>query len=701
MERAVVVTPIVDRRVAEAVARTRAEKGYDTAPRGVDPTSPSQERRPGAPPATPDEKRRQEQQKKRGPGRRLVYDKRRDHLRRRGLLEHDDIFRGGRGKKKRPKSKRSAVANIQAPMKEAKRVVKMGAAITVGELAQSMMVKATQVIGKLMGLGVMATVNQAIDHDTAVMIADDFGWRVESVAFDLSNYIDSTEEEVDAESRPPVVTVMGHVDHGKTSLLDCIRKARVADGEAGGITQHIGAYTVDLEEKGRVVFIDTPGHEAFTAMRARGSKATDIVILVVAADDGVMPQTIESINHARAAGVPIVVAVNKIDKSNANPDRVLTELSEHGLVAEAWGGETVVCNVSALKNEGIDQLLEMVLLQAEIMELTAPSAVPASGIVLEARLERGRGPVATLLLQEGELSVGDTIVSGTVSGRVRAMTDDKGKPTKKAGPATPIEVIGLSGVPEASDPFHQVKDDKAAAKIVQHRNEEVRKAAQVKQPRVSLDSLQAMLAAGQVKELNVIVKADVHGSAEALSDSLRKLSHPEVEVKVIHSGVGGINESDVNLASASKGIIIGFSVRPEAKAKQLAEQENVELKLYNIIYDALDDVKLAMAGMLSPVEQEKVLGHAEVRMTFTVPKFGTIAGSFVTDGAMNRGGRVRLVRDNKTIYTGTIQSLRRFKNDVREVKQGFECGIGIGYNDLKEGDVIEVFEIEQVAATLE
>ena len=703
MERAVVITAHVDRKVAEAVARTRAEKGYDRPAAAADDRAGA-DRKPGAP-RTPETREgdaaaaRRGDPKKKAPGRRLVYDKRRDHLRRRGLLEHDDIFRGGRAKKKRPK-KGGGGPSIQTQMKAEKRVVKMGSAIQIGEFAQQMMVKSQQVIGKLMALGVMATVNQAIDFETATMLAEDFDWRVESVAFDLSSYLDGADEEAE-QARPPVVTVMGHVDHGKTSLLDCIRSTRVAEGEAGGITQHIGAYTVDMADKGTVVFIDTPGHEAFTAMRARGSKATDLVILVVAADDGVMPQTIESINHARAADVPIIVAVNKIDKSNANVDRVLTELSEHGLVAEDWGGETVMCRVSALKNEGIENLLEMVLLQAELMELTASEKVSARGLVLEGRLERGRGPVATLLVQAGVLSVGDTVVSGTVTGKVRAMTNDRGKRVKNATPSMPVEVIGLSGVPEASEPFYKVKDEKAARSIVEHRVDESRTEAQVKTPKMSLDALSALLAKGEVAELNIIVKADVHGSAEALKDALTKLEHPEVSVKVIHTAVGGITESDVNLASASNAIIIGFGVRPEAKAKRLAERESVDLKLYSIIYDALDDVKLAMAGLLSPVEQEKQLGRAEVRATFPVPRVGTIAGSFVTEGQINRGSRIRLVRDSKVVYQGTVTSLRRFKNDVREVQSGYECGIGIGYNDVKEGDVLEAFEIEQIAATLD
>jgi translation initiation factor IF-2 len=634
----------------------------------------------------------------------LVYDKRRDHLRRRGLLEHDDIFRGGRGKKKRPKSKRSAGSTQQTIMKDAKRVVKMGEGITVGELAQAMMVKSTEVIQKLMALGEMATVNQAIDFDTASMVAEEFNWRVESVAFDVTDYVEEViADESDLVARPPVVTVMGHVDHGKTSLLDCIRNTRVTDGEAGGITQHIGAYRVNLPDKGTVVFIDTPGHEAFTAMRARGAKATDIVILVVAADDGVMPQTIEAINHAQAAEVPIIVAVNKIDKQNANTEKVLSGLSEHGLVSEEWGGQDVFCQVSALKNEGIDHLLEMVLLQAEVMELKANATVPARGLILEGRLEKGRGPVATILVQEGTLRVGDTIVSNTVSGRIRALHDDQGNKVDEAGPSMPVEVLGLSGVPEASEDFLKVKDDKAASKIVDHRVAANRIAAQAKnRPVVSLDNLHEMLEAGEVLDLKIIVKADVHGSAEALTESLEKLSHPEVNVNVIHKAVGGITESDINLAAASDAIVSGFGVRPESKAKKLAEREKVDVKLYTIIYEALEEVRAAMAGMLAPVEQENALGVAEVRELFTIPKVGTVAGCSVTEGMITRNARVRVVRDSVQIYDGDIGSLRRFKDQVKEVKQGYECGIGVAnFNDIKVGDLLEVYEIEQIAATLD
>ena len=703
LERAVVVRAAVSDKVMRAIEATRREKGYDGQSQYVE-GRPRNEREP-APAETRDTTSPLSIIKKKPalppaqPGRRnLEEEKQRKY--RHIILEGDDLRGGARGSKKKKLGKVGKMMSGPTPMKDAKRVVKMGAAISVGELAAGMAVKATEVIQRLFALGQMATINQAIDFDTASLVADEFGWRVESVAFDLSNYLEAAGDAESLEPRPPVVTVMGHVDHGKTSLLDSIRKARVADGEAGGITQHIGAYTVDLPGRGRVVFIDTPGHEAFTAMRARGSKATDIVVLVVAADDGVMPQTIESINHAKAAEVPIVVAINKVDKESANPERVLNELTSYGLVSEEWGGETQMIKVSATKGTGIDALLEALLLQAEVLELRASRIAPAKGLVLESRLERGRGPVATLLVQEGVLETGDVIVSGSVWGRVRALSDDKGRIAKEAGPATPVEVIGLSSVPVAGDPFYKVKDDKAAQKIVEHQLEQNRLGVQAQQRRRVGDNIYEMIAAGELTELKVVVKADVHGSAEALKEAIEKLSRPEVGVKVIHTAVGGINESDVNLAKASRALIIGFSVRPEAKAKALAEQENVEIRLYSIIYEALEEIEKAMAGLLSPVQEEEFEGRVEVRATFSVPKIGTIAGCFVTEGVIRRSAKVRLVRDSKVIYTGSITSLRRFKNDAKEVQAGYECGVGIGYNDLKEGDLIESFKITERAATL-
>ncbi|MBT9558365.1 MAG: translation initiation factor IF-2 [Myxococcales bacterium] len=725
LERAVVVRQAVSAQVMRAIEQTRREKGYDGVS-GVVEGRPTREMSgpmgpprsdggggpgghpgggpggPGGGPGGPGGPLGAAKKKPpTAPGRRNVEEEKQRKYRH--IIEVDDLRSGaGRKKARRPGGKlKGRMSTNPAPMKEAKRVVKMGPAITVGELAAGMSVKATEVIQRLFALGQMTTINQAIDFDTASLVADEFGWRVESVAFDLSNYLEQTDEgDEDLEPRPPVVTVMGHVDHGKTSLLDAIRKARVADGEAGGITQHIGAYSVDVPGKGKVVFIDTPGHEAFTAMRARGSQATDIVVLVVAADDGVMPQTLESINHAKAAGVPIVVAINKIDKDAANVDRVLSELSEHGLVSEEWGGETMMVKVSALKGLHIDQLLETILLQAEVLELSASRTVPAKGLVLEGRLERGRGAVATLLVQEGVLKVGDVVVSGALWGRVRALTDDKGRALKEAGPATPAEIIGLGGVPSAGDAFYKVKDDKAATKIVEHQLEQNRLKNQVSGPRRTGDNIYEMIAAGEMTELKVVVKADVQGSSEALKEAIEKLSRPEVGVKVIHTAVGGINESDVNLAKASRAIIIGFGVRPEVKAKALAEQENVDIRMYTIIYEALDDVQKAMAGLLSPVQEEQFEGRAEVRAIFSVPKVGTIAGCFVIDGTITRNAKVRVTRDSKQVYQGTITSLRRFKNDAREVSAGYECGIGVSYNELKEGDIIESFKIIERAATL-
>ncbi|RME35260.1 MAG: translation initiation factor IF-2, partial [Deltaproteobacteria bacterium] len=495
--------------------------------------------------------------------------------------------------------------------------------------------------------------------------------------------------------------IMGHVDHGKTSLLDAIRATNVIAGEAGGITQHIGAYDVELDGR-KIAFLDTPGHEAFTAMRARGTKVTDIVVLVVAADDGVMPQTKEAINHAKAAGVPIVVAVNKIDKPDANPERVKQELTEFELVPEEWGGDTIFVEVSAKEKINIDGLLEMILLQAEVLELKANPNKRASGAVVEARLDRGRGPVATVLVQEGTLKVGDPIVSGVHWGRVRTMTNDRGEKLKEAGPSTPVEITGLSGVPDAGDTFHAVKDEKSAKEVAQHRAQKLREAELAKSSKISLEQLYAKIQEGDVQELRVIVKADVQGSVEAVKDSLLKLSNDKCRLVVIHTAVGGISESDVTLASASDAIILGFNVRPEPKANQLAEQEGVDIRLYNIIYDAVADVKSAMEGLLAPTLKEVALGRVEVRETFHISKVGTIAGCYVLEGKVTRNAKVRLVRDNVVIYEGSLSSLKRFKDDAREVVAGYECGIGLeNYNDIKVGDIIEAYEIEEVKASLD
>jgi len=498
-----------------------------------------------------------------------------------------------------------------------------------------------------------------------------------------------------------VVTIMGHVDHGKTSLLDAIRKANVAAGEAGGITQHIGAYKVS-SDKGDVVFLDTPGHEAFTAMRARGAQMTDIVVLVVAADDGPMPQTVEAINHAKEAKVPIVVAVNKIDKPGANPDLMRTKLSEHDLVPEEWGGTTIYVNVSAKTKEGVDKLLEMLALQAELLELRANPNKAAKGHVVEARLDRARGAISTILVEDGTLRVGDLVVAGEYTGKIRAMLGDKGQSVTEAGPSTPVEVLGLDGVPDAGEVFNVVSDEKAAKALAEHRHENRRKKELAGSSRVSLENILDKIKSGDVKEVKVVLKADVQGSIEAIANALTKLSTESVGVNVISTGVGGITESDVSLAKASAAVVIGFNVRPAGKAQQLAEQESVDIKLYQVIYDAIDDVKKAMVGMLAPIMREKMMGKAEVRQVFNIPKAGTIAGSFITEGKITRKAQLRLVRDSVVIYTGKVGSLRRFKDDASEVAQGYECGLSIeGYGDVRVGDVIEAFEVESVAPTLE
>jgi translation initiation factor IF-2 len=552
-----------------------------------------------------------------------------------------------------------------------------------------------------MKMGMMVTINHPLDVDTATIIAGEFGYEIENVAIDLDEIL---EIEPDAPEslvkRPPVVTIMGHVDHGKTSLLDAIREANVIAGEAGGITQHIGAYDVELNGR-KITFLDTPGHEAFTAMRARGAKVTDIVILVVAADDGVMPQTREAVNHSKAAGVPIIVAINKIDKPEAKPERVKQELMEFGLVSEEWGGETIFVEVSAKKRINLQELLEMVLLQADVMDLKANPNKAARGTVVEAKLDRGRGPVATILVQDGTLKNGDFFVAGVHSGRVRAMQNDRGDKLNAAGPAMPVEVIGFAGVPDAGDVFISMADEKKAKEIANQRQQKMREAELAKHSKMSLEQLYDKIQKGEVKDLNAIVKADVQGSVEAVAESLRKLSTDAVRLNVIHSSVGAITETDVNLATASNAIILGFNVRPEPKASALAEKEGVDVRLYNIIYDAVEDIKKAMEGLLEPTLREKHLGRAEIREVFSVPKIGSVAGCYVQDGIMRRNAQVRLLRDNVVIYEGKMSSLRRFKDDVKEVATSYECGIGLeNYNDIKVGDVIEAFEVEKVAATL-
>ena len=575
--------------------------------------------------------------------------------------------------------------------------------ITVAELAQRMSIKAAEVIKSLMKLGMMVTINQVLDRDTATIVVEEMG-HVAKVAptTDPEALLTNPEAQavIEAEPRPPVVTVMGHVDHGKTSLLDYIRKAKVAAGEAGGITQHIGAYHVETP-KGVVTFLDTPGHEAFTAMRARGAKATDIVILVVAADDGVMPQTVEAVHHARNAKVPLVVAVNKIDKPEAQPDRVRQELTKHEVVAEEWGGNEIFVDVSAKTGHGIDKLLESVLLTAEVLELKAPKTGPASGLVVEARLDKGRGPVATVLVQRGTLNKGDVILAGREFGRVRAMLDEKGRPVREAGPSIPVEIQGLSGVPHAGDEVVVVESERKAREIALYRQGKFKDVQLAARSTKLTNVFEQLQESADAKTLALIIKADVQGSVEALSASLEKLSTSEVKVKVVHGMVGGISESDVNLASASSAIVIGFNVRADASARRLIENLGVDVHYYSVIYDAVNDVKAAMSGMLKPQIKEQFLGLAEVRQVFRAPKIGSVAGCFVVEGAVRRNRPIRVLRDNVVIFEGELESLRRFKDDASEVKAGLECGISVkNYNDIKVGDQIEVYEKVEVARTV-
>ncbi|MHB8844137.1 MAG: translation initiation factor IF-2 [Nitrospirota bacterium] len=587
--------------------------------------------------------------------------------------------------------------------KPRKKVVKIQEGCTIKEFAEVIGQKVGDIIKKLMTMGVMATQNQTMDMDAALLIAEEYGMKAEVATIETAE--DVLEEAADtAESqvpRPPVVTIMGHVDHGKTSLLDAIREANVVAKEAGGITQHIGAYQVSLKGK-EITFLDTPGHEAFTAMRARGAKVTDIVILVVAADDGVMPQTREAVNHAKAAGVPIIVAINKIDKPDSKPDRVKQELSDLELVPEDWGGQTIFCEVSAKKKIGIEHLLEMILIQADVLELKANPDKMARGTIIEAKLDKGRGPVATVLVQSGTLHQGDVFVSGTMFGRVRALNNDKAERVEAAGPAVPVEVIGFSGVPSAGERFIVLDEERKARALAEFRTAKQRSAEMAAMKKVTLEDLHSQIQEGTVKELNIVLKADVQGSAGAIVDALEKLSTPAVKLKVIHSSVGAVNETDVMLAAASNAIIIGFNIRPEAKAADIAQREGVDVRMYNIIYNIIDDIKAAMEGLLEPTLKEKILGHAEVRQTFHVSKVGTIAGCSVVDGVMTRqNDGVRVLRDNVVIYTGKLHSLKRFKDDVREVQTGYECGLGIeNFNDIKVGDIIEAFVVEKIATKL-
>ncbi len=607
-----------------------------------------------------------------------------------------------RSSRSRKKKAVQAAPVVTQPLKAAKRKVRIEGTIRISDMAQQMSLKANELIKVLFNLGIMATINQSIDFDTASILAAEFKYEVEKTGFEEKDYLEPSapDRPEDLKPRPPVVTIMGHVDHGKTSLLDAIRKTHVTSGEAGGITQHIGAYHVRTKN-GDVVFLDTPGHEAFTAMRARGAQITDLVILVVAADDGVMEQTREAVNHARAANVPIIVAVNKMDKPGANPDRVLRELAEMGLQAEEWGGDTIVCKVSAKTHEGLDELLELLALQSEVMELKANPDKPARGHIIEAKLDKGRGAVATVLIQEGTLHQGDTFVCGTFSGRVRALLNDQGKKVKEAGPSIPVEVQGFTGVPVAGEEFAAIEDEKVARRIADARAIAQREKELASETKVTLESFLAGTGNDEQKTLNLVVKADVQGSLEAVQGSLQKASTDKVTVNVVHGGTGAITESDILLASASKAIIIGFNIRPTAKIKEVAAHENVDIRFYDIIYKLVDDVKNAMAGLLAPVEKEVYLGQAEVRKTFSLPKVGTIAGSYVADGKIVRNAGARLLRDGVVVWTGTISSLKLFKDDAKEVARGKECGIGLeNFNDIKDGDIIEAFDTVQEAATL-
>ncbi|MBQ7523079.1 MAG: translation initiation factor IF-2 [Oscillospiraceae bacterium] len=583
--------------------------------------------------------------------------------------------------------------------KKAQLTVKIPDEITVAELASRMKKTAAEVIKCLMKNGVMASMNETIDFDTAEFVAVELGCKVEKeiiVTIEEKLIDDHEDDASDLVPRSPVVVVMGHVDHGKTSLLDAVRKTDVASGEAGGITQHIGAYTVKLGDQS-VTFLDTPGHAAFTSMRARGAMCTDVAILVVAADDGIMPQTIEAINHAKAAKIPIVVAINKMDKHGANPDKIKQQIMEYELIPEEYGGDTICCPISAKTGEGIDKLLEMVLLTAEMQELKANPNRLAKGTVIEARLDKSRGPIATLLVQNGTLKQGDIIIAGTAVGRVRVMTDDKGRTVKTAGPSTPVEITGLAEVPGAGDTFNAVEDERMARQLVEQRKEEIKAAAAAQQTKVTLDNLFAQMQAGEMKELRIIVKADVQGSAEAVTASLEKISNEEVRVKVIHAGVGAINESDVLLASTANAIIVGFNVRPDSAAQASAARSNVDMRMYRVIYEAIEEIQAAMKGMLDPKFREAIIGHAEVRQTYKVSAIGTIAGCYVKDGKISRDCKVRVLRDNVVIHDGELGSLQRFKDSVKEVAAGYECGASIEkYNDIKEGDVFECYVMEQI-----
>jgi len=697
------------REMEENKARLAAIEQAQKAAKEKDVAAKTFTGRPGAAPTTAAEpaadkdrrKKRKKKKKGRGDGESAGADMLSEFKRPVGRKYKDDRkLSEDRKPMVAPKSMKHGFKKPTSPV--AKQPVSLPESITVAELAQKMSVKAGEVIKAMMSMGTMATINQTLDQETAQLIAEELGFEVILLSENAAEIalLEASENLGDEISRAPVVTIMGHVDHGKTSLLDHIRESKVADGEAGGITQHIGAYHVDTD-KGMITFLDTPGHAAFTAMRARGANATDIVILVVAADDGVMPQTIEAIKHAKAAKVQMIVAVNKIDKEEADPDRVKNELSQHDVIPEDWGGDTPFIHVSAKTGEGIDDLLENISVVAELQELKAINAGPAKGIVIEARLDKGRGTVASVLVQSGELKVGDILLAGFHYGRVKALNDENGKPTKSAGPSIPVEVLGLSGVPEAGDEISVVADERKAREVANFRQGKFKDLQMAKQQKAKLENMFSNIGEAESQSLNIIVKSDVQGSAEALQNSLMELATEEIQVNVITAAVGAITETDISLASASNAIVIGFNVRADASARKAVEREGVDLRYYSVIYDVIDEVRSAMSGMLSPEKKQQILGLAEVRDVFKSPKLGAIAGCMVVEGLIKRNNPIRVLRDNVVIYEGELESLRRFKDDVNEVRNGMECGIGVkNYNDVKVGDQIEVFEIIEVARTL-
>jgi translation initiation factor IF-2 len=691
------ITPleIIENRVEET---SEVEPSTPTTTEKKEPTAESEE-------ASKKKKKKKLSDKVDEPEKDIKWSKKRISFKRKEVVEGNELYsKAKRSKKWAGKGKKQTTGQktlITTP-RAIKRRVKIDESILLSDLARRMGIKANEIIAKMMGLGVMVTVNQTIDFETAAIVASEFDYELEKASFEEESLLNISDDHSTGNmvERPPVVTIMGHVDHGKTSLLDVIRKTRVTDIEAGGITQHIGAYHV-ITEKGQIVFLDTPGHEAFTSMRSRGASITDLVILVVAADDGVMPQTVEAINHAKAAKVPIVVAVNKIDKPNADPERVKRELSEKGLVPEDWGGDTMFVNVSAKKNQGIDDLLDMLILQSEMLELKADPERLSTGYVIEARIDPGRGPVATVLVQQGTLHVGEPVVCGIQYGKIRTMINDKGVQVQKAGPSIPVEITGLSGVPQAGDHMVALSDEKDAKQVSIHRIQKKRSLELAKASNISLDKLYEKMLEGKISNMNLIIKADVQGSIEAISESLTKLTNKEVKINVIHSATGTVTESDVSLAAVSDAIIVGFNVRPSMKVQALASDENVDMRFYNIIYSLIEDIKGSISGMMASTFKEHVLGRAEVREVFHIPKLGAIAGCYVTDGKIERGGLVRLLREGIITYEGNISSLRRFKDDAKEVQNGFECGIGIEkYNDIKTGDVIECYYMEEIKTQL-